>query len=140
VCRETDIALNRFAVKRDRCESDRYSVWMRQTGSLASRESGVAFREGDAYDAPMSQEDRMLVGGRTTAAVTRVGETIRRPPAPNAGFVRSLLRHLEVVGFDGAPQYRGTDARGREMLTYVPGEVPADLGNYDDERSKTRHV
>jgi hypothetical protein len=81
----------------------------------------------------MSREETILVGGRTTAAIVRVGETVRRPPAPNAGFVRSLLRHLEVVEFDGAPRYLGTDVSGREMLTYVPGDVPADLRNYGDE-------
>jgi len=38
--------------------------------------------------------------------------------------VHALLRHLERVGFDGAPRVLGTDERGREVLSYVPGEVP----------------
>ncbi len=38
--------------------------------------------------------------------------------------MHALLGHLERVGFDGAPRVLGTDERGREILSYVPGEVP----------------
>ncbi len=80
----------------------------------------------------MAEAESPLSGGRTTAGVTRVGDTVRRPPANNAGFVRSLLRHLPVAGFHGASRYLGADERGREILSFLPGDVPADLGHYDD--------
>lgn len=38
--------------------------------------------------------------------------------------VHALLRHLEAVGFDGAPRVLGVDDLGREILTFVEGEVP----------------
>ena len=38
--------------------------------------------------------------------------------------VHTLLLHLERVGFDGAPRYLGTDEHGREVLSFVEGEVP----------------
>jgi Phosphotransferase enzyme family len=81
----------------------------------------------------MSHNETILVGGRTTFDVVRVGETVRRPPSTNAGFVRSLLRHLEAAGFDGAPRYLGSDDSGRDIFSYVPGVVPAELGDHDDE-------
>lgn len=81
----------------------------------------------------MSENEVALAGGRTTAGVVRVGETIRRPPGSNAGFVRSLLRHLESAGFDGAPRYLGIDEIGRETYSYISGDVPNDLGNYSDD-------
>jgi hypothetical protein len=81
----------------------------------------------------MDQRETPLVGGRTTAVVVQVGDTVRRPPTPNAGFVRSLLRHLEAVGFNGAPRHLGSDDSGREILSYLPGTVPAELGGHDDE-------
>jgi aminoglycoside phosphotransferase (APT) family kinase protein len=34
-----------------------------------------------------------------------------------------VLRHLEVVGFDGAPRVRGFDELGREVLTYLEGDT-----------------
>ena len=74
---------------------------------------------------PMSETETILAGGRTTLAVARVGETVRRPPTPNCGFVRSLLWHLDAVGFDGAPRYLGSDDAGREIFTYIRGAVPA---------------
>jgi len=38
--------------------------------------------------------------------------------------VHALLRHLERVGFEGAPRLLGVDEQGREILTYISGEVP----------------
>ena len=32
-----------------------------------------------------------------------------------------MLRHLEAVGFEGAPRFLGVDSRGREVLSYIPG-------------------
>jgi hypothetical protein len=63
-----------------------------------------------------------LRGGYVTAVV-RVGDTVRRAPGPRAAFVRALLRHFEAAGWDGAPRYLGTDERGRDVLSYVPGYV-----------------
>jgi hypothetical protein len=37
--------------------------------------------------------------------------------------VHALLRHLEAAGFEGAPRALGFDDQGREMVTYLPGEV-----------------
>ena len=62
-----------------------------------------------------------------TPGVVRVADTVRRPAAPNAAFVRALLKHLEAVGFDAAPRSLGTDELGREVLTFLEGGVPPDL-------------
>ncbi|WP_248960950.1 phosphotransferase [Sphaerisporangium perillae] len=37
--------------------------------------------------------------------------------------MHALLRHLESVGFEGAPRVFGVDERGREILSFVPGEA-----------------
>lgn len=34
-----------------------------------------------------------------------------------------LLEHLESVGFPGAPRFLGTDTAGREVLSFIPGDV-----------------
>ena len=38
----------------------------------------------------------------------------------------ALLKHLEAVGFEGAPRPVGDgfDADGREAITYIPGTTP----------------
>ena len=59
-----------------------------------------------------------------TDGVVRVGRTVRRPVRPHTPAVHALLRHLEAVGFEGAPRVLGIDAQNREVLTYLPGEVP----------------
>jgi len=39
--------------------------------------------------------------------------------------VHAFLRHLETTGFDGAPRIVGTDEAGREILTFIEGDVLA---------------
>jgi hypothetical protein len=41
-----------------------------------------------------------------------------------AAPVRALLRHLEVVGFRGSPRHIGIDEQGRDVLSWVEGQVP----------------
>jgi hypothetical protein len=66
-----------------------------------------------------------LHGGLTNAGlVTRAGDTVRRPRRATTPATEALLAHLERAGFDGAPRHLGIDERGREVLTYIPGEAP----------------
>jgi hypothetical protein len=66
-----------------------------------------------------------LIGGMDERyAPVRVGDTVRRAAGTATDAVRDLLLHLEAVGFDGAPRYLGTDAQGREVLSWIDGDVP----------------
>lgn len=70
-------------------------------------------------------DETPLTGGMNPAAgVVRIGDTVRRPAGRSSHAVRSLLLHLEDVGFDGAPRFLGTDERGRDVLTFLEGDVP----------------
>ena len=78
----------------------------------------------------MTEIEIPLLGGRTTAGVVRVGDTVRRPTGSNAAFKHRLLRQLEAQGFPGAPRFLGIDALGRETLSFLPGDVPDELGDF----------
>ncbi|GAB3835409.1 phosphotransferase [Kribbella italica] len=71
--------------------------------------------------------DEVLAGGRNNPGVVRRGDTVRRQVGEAAPLVHAYLRHLEAVGFDGAPRVLGVEG-GVEVLSYVPGEVAADPG------------
>ena len=71
---------------------------------------------------PGEAGERALPGGNTGGAV-RVGDTVRRAAGPWTESVHDLLRHLERVGFAGAPRALGFDDQGREVLTYLPGNT-----------------
>jgi serine/threonine protein kinase len=74
-----------------------------------------------------------LEGGRTTAGVVRIGDTVRRATNPNSPFVHELLEHLEHAGFDAAPRFLGLDEEGREILSFHEGRVPPELQpDHDD--------
>ena len=57
--------------------------------------------------------------------VHRAGHLTLRPAAAWTAAVHALLRHLEAVGFTGAPRVEGTgvDPDGWETLGFIPGEV-----------------
>jgi Ser/Thr protein kinase RdoA (MazF antagonist) len=78
-----------------------------------------------------------LGGGRITKGVVRVAGTVRRPPQPNSELVRLLLAHLAALHLEIALRYLGTDQQGREMFTYLAGDVPAELNTSFSEATLT---
>ncbi|MCU1688421.1 MAG: hypothetical protein JWN20_349 [Jatrophihabitantaceae bacterium] len=64
-----------------------------------------------------------LLGGDVTEGLVRIGDTVRRPRLPVSDFVATVLEHLELMNFAGAPRYLGIDSKGRQALSFVPGEV-----------------
>ena len=82
----------------------------------------------------MDDEEIPLTGGRVTAGVVKVGDTIRRPPPARSAFVHAFLGHLEAIGFDAAPRFLGTDGQGRDILSYIDGYVPPELGWWSDNQ------
>lgn len=67
--------------------------------------------------------EEILTGGGVNEVV-RVDTTVRRPPGPHTPGVHALLRHLAARGFTGAPRVHGFDQDGREILDFLPGDVP----------------
>jgi phosphotransferase family enzyme len=69
-------------------------------------------------------EEVPLPGGHMNTVV-RVGDTVRRTTGPWTPTIHALLRHIRANGFTLGPEPLGIDERGREILTFVPGESPA---------------
>ena len=67
----------------------------------------------------MPEEESL--GGNLNDAV-RIGDTVHRRAGPWTPAVHALLRYLERAGFP-APRVLGTDAQGREVLRFLPGEA-----------------
>jgi Phosphotransferase enzyme family len=73
-------------------------------------------------EATETEQEIPLYGGNVTGAV-RIGQTVHRATGIWSTTVHTLLRHLEASGFTGAPRFIGIDERGREILTFIEGEV-----------------
>ncbi|MGI8887990.1 MAG: NUDIX domain-containing protein [Nocardioidaceae bacterium] len=63
-----------------------------------------------------------LPGGNVGGA-SRIGTTVRRPAGPWSPAVHALLDHLASRGLRAVPRVLGLDELGREVLTFIPGEV-----------------
>jgi hypothetical protein len=73
----------------------------------------------------MSASEETLPGGNTTGAV-RIGAVIHKPASPSTRCVHALLHHLSRAGIEGVPRALGFDDQGRQMLSYLPGEMIGD--------------
>jgi len=82
---------------------------------------------GPARGPPLScggmSEGEPLTGGSETQGIVRIGDTVRRPLRPFSLTVQVYLAHLRDAGFTAAPLPLGVDEQGREVLSFVPGEV-----------------
>ena len=74
--------------------------------------------------------ERALLAQRQAARPVRVGDTMRRPAHHRSAYVDALLCHVADAGFDGAPRPLGYDDHGRQILTFIAGEVPDGEGPY----------
>lgn len=79
----------------------------------------------EPFEAAAQSEEVPLAGGDVTEGVVRVGDTVRRPRGPWSSSVASYLHHLTRVGFPESPRYLGIDERGRDILQFIPGDVPS---------------
>lgn len=73
----------------------------------------------------MSRE--IALTGGNTGTVVRVGDTVRRETGPWTPAVHRLLQVYASAGIEGTPRVRGTDDRGREVLSFIPGRTMVDL-------------
>jgi 8-oxo-dGTP pyrophosphatase MutT (NUDIX family) len=73
-----------------------------------------------------------LVGGNVGGAV-RIGGTVRRPSGPWTPAVHALLDYLHSTGWHDVPRALGVDERGREVLSYLPGDTLEGVDRVSDE-------
>jgi hypothetical protein len=64
-----------------------------------------------------------LPKGDVTEGVVRVGDTVRRPHQEQSWAVAAYLDHLERSSFDASPRFLGLDDSGRDVLTFIDGDV-----------------
>ena len=72
----------------------------------------------------MAPDTEEVLASDGVTHVVRVGATVRRPVRPFTATVQAYLRHVREQGFDAAPEPHGVDGQGREVLSFVPGDVP----------------
>lgn len=86
-------------------------------------------------------DEELLDGGSThVGQVVRIGDTVRRPRTAGAELAEAFLIHLERVGFEHAPRFRGIDAVGRQVLTFVDGDVTVEPAWLRDDEANRSHL
>ena len=72
----------------------------------------------------MSAEEPLAGGIANLGKVVRVGDTVRRPASAFTGSIVALLQHFHDVGFEHVPRPLGIDEQGREVWSFIEGDVP----------------
>ncbi len=75
----------------------------------------------------MNHQETILSGGTNAETVVKIGKNVHRTKTHNFEFIHALLLWLEKHGFSYAPRYVGIDEQGREILSFVEGEVPREI-------------
>ncbi len=80
-------------------------------------------------DAPHEEapHEEALSGGNASGAVVRIGDTVRKPWTASTASVTAYVRALRDAGID-APEPRGRDEGGRQVIEFVPGELAIERG------------
>ncbi|WP_159104885.1 aminoglycoside phosphotransferase family protein [Plantactinospora sp. BB1] len=97
--------------------------------------AGRLLLTGDRRTASATDADWQRLSGGTMSLVERRGDVVRRRTGFWSPPVHALLSHLETVGFDRSPRLLGVDGQGRELLSYLPGEVPRAWRWVGDDRA-----
>jgi hypothetical protein len=69
-------------------------------------------------------EEPLAGGIANLGKVVRVGDTVRRPRSDYSESIFALLQYLIDVGFDHVQRPLGFDEQGREVLSFIEGDVP----------------
>jgi len=64
-----------------------------------------------------------LAGGNVNNSVVRIGETVHRTATAHTPTIQRLLAHVRAQGVTLVPEPLGFDSQGREVLSYLAGEV-----------------
>jgi len=81
----------------------------------------------------MKHKEIVLKGGSNAESVVRIGDTVHRTKSTTYPFTHSLLQFLEHSNFSYAPRFLGIDEKGREILSFIDGEVPRDIVLHDEQ-------
>lgn len=68
-------------------------------------------------------DEEALTGGNV-GEVTRRGDRVYRTAGTWTPAIQRLLAHLRANGIAGVPEPLGIDERGREVVSFMPGDVP----------------
>ncbi|WP_277207358.1 aminoglycoside phosphotransferase family protein [Isoptericola croceus] len=71
----------------------------------------------------VGQGDEVELAGGNVGAVVRVGDTVRRTAGPWTPTIHALLAWVRARGASMVPVPLGIDDGGREVLSFLPGEV-----------------
>src|SRR6516164_4240358 len=96
----------------------------RVINAMRKRPVDVLGRAGRSLGCCHMSEGELLIGDGVTQGIVRIGDTVRRPLRPTSLTVQAYLAHLRDAGLTGAPLPLGVDEQGREVLSFVPGDVP----------------
>lgn len=100
-------------------------------GESAAAEPVAAESTAAESTATESAAAEPMVGGVNT--VLKIGDRVHRPAGEWTPAVHALLKHLAAKGFSAAPRVHGFDAEGREIVDFVPGDVPGSEVVVSDE-------
>jgi len=70
-----------------------------------------------------AMDDRQALSGGNMGGAVRVGSTIRKRTKRQSATIQRLLTHVRARGVTWVPEALGTDEQGRDVWSFIAGEV-----------------
>jgi tRNA A-37 threonylcarbamoyl transferase component Bud32 len=80
------------------------------------------------------EKEEKFSQGHSNKEVVKVGNTARRAICKNSEYVHELLQHLEEKRYPYSPKFVGMDDKGREILTFLDGDIARGDIDWTDEQ------
>jgi hypothetical protein len=77
-------------------------------------------------DGDTTVDEEVLRGGNVNTVV-RAGDVVLRTAGPQSPTIHRLLSYVRKRGLCWVPEPLGFDERGRERLSFIPGDVPHEM-------------
>lgn len=85
-------------------------------------------------------EEQTFNGGQSADSVVRIDDTVHRSMGPNAPYVHQVLQLLAEKGYRHSPEFLGIDEKGREILTFMDGDIARDVEWTDTQLIRIAHM
>lgn len=82
----------------------------------------------------LKEKEEKLLQGHSNNQVVKIGETVHRKLSSNSDYVHKLLLLLEEKKYPYSPRFLGLDDQGREVLTYLNGDIARGNINWTNEQ------
>jgi thiamine kinase-like enzyme len=86
-----------------------------------------------------NKPDKILTGGNMNLPILR-GNMVYKKATIAGDTIHELLQHVRAKGIDWVPESLGIDSKGKQVMTYIEGDVPHNMPDWIYEEGVLKEI